>query len=92
MAELLKSLRETYVEEHTTRSYLAEHPVENFKDELLSLMSTGIESQVEEIKAAALEMAEHMVHISGFLDLEETIYSVNKINSVLVNSQSTRLQ
>ena len=92
IADLLQSVREAYTVPNTTRTHAAERAVENFRDELLSLMSSGIDSRSQEMKAPSLQGAEHLVHIPGFLSAEEITYLVSKIDSILMAVEQPTLQ
>jgi hypothetical protein len=92
IADLLQSVREAYTVPDTTRNYAAERAIENFRDELLSLLSSGIDSHSQEMKAPSLRGAEHLVHIAGFLSAEEITYLVSKIDGILMAVEQPTLQ
>jgi hypothetical protein len=92
IAELLSSVRDTYTAKDTRRSHKTERAIENYRDELLSLISSGIDSRSSEMKAPSLQGAEHLVHIPEFLSMEEITYLVSKIDGVLTSLEPESLQ
>ena len=84
IAELLGSLVEAYHTEGTTRSHSKEKAVEMYRDELLSLLSSGMEASTLAMKTAGLEGAVNLCHIEGFLSAEEVSFLVQKINDLLL--------
>lgn len=92
IADLVKSVREAYTDEGTSRSHESERAIENYRDELLSLISSGIDSRAQECRLPGLQGAEDLVHIPGFLTAEEVTYLVSKIDAVLTTRQPEALQ
>ena len=92
IADLIKSVREAYTSEGSTRSPENERAIENYRDELLSLMSSGIDSRAQDCRLPGLQGAEHLVYISGFLSSEEVMYLVSKIDGVLTTREPEALQ
>ncbi|GHJ87563.1 hypothetical protein NliqN6_3965 [Naganishia liquefaciens] len=84
IAELLGSLVEAYSTEGTTRSHSKEKAVEMYRDELLSLLSSGMEAPTLAMKTAGLQGAVNLCHIDGFLSAEEVSFLVQKVNELLL--------
>jgi hypothetical protein len=55
-----------------------------YRDELLSLLSSGMEAPTLAMKTAGLEGAVNLCHIEGFLSAEEVSFLVQKINELLL--------
>ena len=70
--------------EGTTRSHSKEKAVEMYRDELLSLLSSGMEAPTLAMKTAGLEGAINLCHIEGFLSAEEVSFLVQKFNDLLL--------
>jgi hypothetical protein len=92
ISDLVKSVREAYTVEGTSRSYETERTIEKYRDELLSLMSSGIDSRAQDSRSPGLQGAEHLVNIPGFLGAEEVTYLVSKIDGVLTTREPEALQ
>lgn len=84
ITDLVKSLVEAYTAEGTTRSHAKEKAIEMYRDELLSLVSSGMESPTLAMKTAGLEGAVNLCHVRGFLSAEEVSFLVQKMNDLLL--------
>ncbi|KAJ9121812.1 hypothetical protein QFC22_002435 [Naganishia vaughanmartiniae] len=84
IADLIKSLSEAYTAPGTTRSHGKEKCIENYRDELLSLLSSGMESASPAQQMPALWGAVHLCQIPNFLTAEEVSFLVQKINDLLL--------
>lgn len=84
IADLLKALVEAYTAQGTTRSHAKEKSIEMYRDELLSLLSSGMESPSLAMKSAGLEGAVNLCHVAGFLTAEEVAFLVGKMNELLL--------
>jgi DNA repair/transcription protein MET18/MMS19 len=84
IADLLKALVDAYTAEGTTRSHAKEKSIEMYRDELLSLLSSGMESPSLAMKTAGLEGAVNLCHVWGFLTGEEVAFLVQKMDDLLL--------
>lgn len=84
IADLLKSLVDAYTAEGTTRTHAKEKAIEMYRDELLSLFSSGMEGPSLAMKTAGLEGAVNLCHVWGFLTGEEVAFLVMKMDDLLL--------
>lgn len=84
IADLIKSLSEVYTAPDSTRSHDKEKCIENYRDELLSLLSSGMESGSPAQQMPGLWGAVHLCQIPNFLTAEEVSFLVQKINDLLL--------
>ncbi|KAJ9107913.1 hypothetical protein QFC19_002656 [Naganishia cerealis] len=84
IADLIKTLSETYTAQDSTRSHDKEKCLENYRDELLSLLSSGMESVSPAQKMPGLWGAVHLCQVPNFLSAEEVSFLVQKINDLLL--------
>ncbi len=91
IADILQGLREVY-SNSTTRTQEDEKSIERFKDELLSIITSGVEDPSPAIQKPALDALIHLVHIPDFVTETEVSYMIQKINSIVIGALTDELR
>lgn len=81
-----------YYVERETRNQAEEKSLDLFRDELLTLVSAGVDHTLDDVARPALDAIRSTANIPGFLTGEELGYLVHKVNKILVSSDREGLQ
>lgn len=92
ISDLLEALRVAYTTPGTSRTQSAERSIEVYRDELISILTSGLDNPSPTVKTPALHGLLQLTHIPGFLTVEEIAYAVQRINPLLIHVQTDELR
>jgi hypothetical protein len=91
IGDLLRALRDVYTMSDS-RTQAAEQSIERYRDELLSIISAGMEDTSPAVQKPALNALINLVHIPDFVTETEVAFLVQKINDLVIEAPTDELR
>lgn len=92
IADILRGVSAVYYLDRANRSHAEEKSLELFRDELLTLVSAGVDHSLDDVARPALDAIRSLGNVPGFLGGEELAFLVDKVDKILVSKEREGLQ